>query len=141
MQEDRFPGTCFGFAVQSSLPFRFLRGGGGEPLDIAASSSDGEAEEEEEGELLVKWSPTAERPFEVRLFRTERGYRVWIPDSGWYGVNVDAGSVTVPADADEAAALAAAKGSEKVRRLLREQPEVRVVVRPPRLVNFVTKGS
>lgn len=99
MQEESSLGTCFGFAVRSSLPFRFLRGGGGgEPLEISAPSSE---EEAEEGELLVRWSPTAERPFEVRLFRTERGYRVWIPDSGWYEVDVDARRVTVPGDADE----------------------------------------
>src|SRR5215211_1150628 len=100
MQADGHSGTCFGFAVRSSLPFRFLRGGRGEPIDISPSSSR-RGELESEGELLVKWSPTAERPFEVRLFRTEYGYGVWIPDSGWYEVNVEAGSVTVPADADE----------------------------------------
>lgn len=98
MQEDQNLGTCFGFAVRSSLPFRFLRGGGGEPIDVSARSSE---DDTPEGELLVKWGPTAERPFEVRLFRTDRGFRVWIPDSGWYEVNVDARSVTVPSDADE----------------------------------------
>ncbi len=100
MQLDGDSGTCFGFAVRSSLPFRFLRGGPGQPIDISASSSR-RGELDGEGELLVKWSPTAERPFEVRLFRTEYGYGVWIPDSGWYEVNVEGGSVTVPADADE----------------------------------------
>lgn len=47
--------------------------------------------------------------------------------------------VTVPADADEETALAAARGSEKVRHLLEAEPDARAVVRPPRLVNFVTK--
>jgi len=49
--------------------------------------------------------------------------------------------VTVPADADEAACLAAARGSERVRRYLDGREGVRAIVRPPRLVNFVTAGS
>src|SRR5207249_6393290 len=47
--------------------------------------------------------------------------------------------VTVPADADEAACLEAARSSERVRRYLGGAGEVRAVVRPPRLVNFVTR--
>jgi leucyl-tRNA synthetase len=47
--------------------------------------------------------------------------------------------LTVPADADEAACLAAAESSERVRRLLQDLPIVRTIVRPPRLVNFVTQ--
>jgi leucyl-tRNA synthetase len=46
--------------------------------------------------------------------------------------------LTVPADADEEACLAAAKRSTKVQGLLEGRPEVRSIVRPPRLVNFVT---
>jgi leucyl-tRNA synthetase len=46
--------------------------------------------------------------------------------------------VTVSADADEAACLAAAERSERVRRILQDHPSVRSIVRPPRLVNFVT---
>jgi leucyl-tRNA synthetase len=49
--------------------------------------------------------------------------------------------VTVPADADQSVALAAAERSERVRRALQGVEVVRTVVRPPRLVNFVTKGS
>jgi leucyl-tRNA synthetase len=47
--------------------------------------------------------------------------------------------ITVPADADEAACLEAARSSERVRRYLGGAGEVRAVVRPPRLVNFVTR--
>jgi len=91
-------GTCFGFGVRSALPFQFLRGGVGEELEISAPSSE---EEAPEGDLLVKWRPTPERPFEVRLFHSEGRYRTSIPDSGWYEVNVETRSVTVPGDADE----------------------------------------
>jgi leucyl-tRNA synthetase len=47
--------------------------------------------------------------------------------------------LAVPADADEAACLAAAESSERVRRLLQDRSIVRSIVRPPRLVNFVTE--
>lgn len=90
-------GTCFGFAVRSSLPFHFLRGGDGEPMDVSVQSR---AENAADGQLIVRWSPTVERPFEVRLYRSEHGFGVWIPDSGWYEVDIDARSVTIPDDAD-----------------------------------------
>ena len=47
--------------------------------------------------------------------------------------------ITVPADADEASCIAAARGSERVRRYLAGRDGVRTIVRPPRLVNFVTR--
>ena len=47
--------------------------------------------------------------------------------------------ITVPADADEAACLEAARRSDRVRRYLEGRDGVRAVVRPPRLVNFVTR--
>jgi leucyl-tRNA synthetase len=47
--------------------------------------------------------------------------------------------LTVAADADEAACLAAAEGSERVRRVLQDRSIERTIVRPPRLVNFVTQ--
>ena len=47
--------------------------------------------------------------------------------------------IMMPADADEAACLEAARSSERVRRYLEDAGEVRAVVRPPRLVNFVTR--
>jgi leucyl-tRNA synthetase len=49
--------------------------------------------------------------------------------------------IPVPADADEAACLAEAEGSERVRRHLEGRQRVRSIVRPPRLVNFVTRSS
>jgi leucyl-tRNA synthetase len=47
--------------------------------------------------------------------------------------------IMVPVDADEAWCLAAARGSERVRRYLDGMDGVRAIVRPPRLVNFVTR--
>jgi leucyl-tRNA synthetase len=46
----------------------------------------------------------------------------------------------VPADLDEAAALERARGSAGARRALEGRPVRREIARPPRLVNFVTKG-
>ncbi len=47
--------------------------------------------------------------------------------------------ITMPAGADEAACLEAARASARVRKYLDGANEVRAVVRPPRLVNFVTR--
>jgi leucyl-tRNA synthetase len=46
--------------------------------------------------------------------------------------------ITVPANADEAICLEAARSSDRVRRYLKGRDGVRAIVRPPRLVNFVT---
>ncbi len=47
--------------------------------------------------------------------------------------------ITVPADADESACIAAAERSDRVRRGLEGAQVERTIVRPPKLVNFVTK--
>ena len=46
--------------------------------------------------------------------------------------------ITVPANADEASCLQAARSSDRVKRYLKGRDGVRAIVRPPRLVNFVT---
>jgi leucyl-tRNA synthetase len=49
--------------------------------------------------------------------------------------------IMVPADAGEAECLEAARRSERVSRYLDDGEPVRSVVRPPRLVNFVTRPA
>lgn len=86
-------GTCFGFAVRSSLPFHYLRGGDGQTIEISAPSPapDGGA-----GTLIVEWTPTAELPFEGRLYRDDDRYRLWIAGSGWFIVDPHGPSVVLP---------------------------------------------
>lgn len=87
------PGTCFGFAVRSSLPFHYLRAGTGQPLDVSAASAppDGDA-----GELLFEWTPSSRFPLAGRLIRADPGFRLWVDTWGWFLVDPDAPRVTVP---------------------------------------------
>ncbi len=90
-------GTCFGFAVRSSLPFHYLREGAGDPLDVSVGD---EADPEPAEPPVVEWAATPELPYDIRLFDEDGGYRLWISTSGWFRVDPGLSSVTVPADDD-----------------------------------------
>ena len=90
-------GTCFGFAVRSSLPFHYLRGGVGEALDVSAPSSPPDGRK---GELILEWTPTPALPFEGRLYRDGSCFCLWIANSGWFFVDTQAPSVTLPDEPD-----------------------------------------
>ncbi len=90
-------GTCFGYEVRSALPFEFLRGGEGEPLEVVASS-DGRAGPDDE--LLLDWERSPERPFCARLYSDGSRYRLWVRDGGWFGVEPGVPRVHVPARED-----------------------------------------
>jgi hypothetical protein len=82
-------GTCFGFRVESTLPFRYLRSGDGEPLSVAEWEGPPEGRS---GQLLVEWKT----PFRARLYEHDAAYRLWISRSGWFGVDPGAGRIGVP---------------------------------------------
>jgi hypothetical protein len=92
-------GACFGFGVRSSLAFRYLRGGTGDPIDVSVDevgpSVDGD-------ELVVRWDRERNNPIEARLYRAADGrrYKLWVEGTGWFRVDPESGSVTVPACAD-----------------------------------------
>ena len=96
MHAEPSAGTCFGFAVHSSLPFEYLRGGSGQPLEITAPTP----EEREDGELVAEWTPTATNPLHGRLLRSEGGYRLWTAGAGWFSINPQRSTITLPAMAD-----------------------------------------
>lgn len=88
-------GTCFGYAIRSPRSFAYLRGGDGQPLDVVpgvAAPLDGE-------ELLQDWRPPRV-PFRASLYGDGARYRLWIPDTGWLGVDPAASRIVVPEDAD-----------------------------------------
>lgn len=93
MTTEPSPGTCFGFAVRSSLPFEYLRVGAGTPLDVSASSAvpDGDG-----GEVLLQWAPSSRFPLAGRLIRAAPGFRLWVDTWGWFLVDPDAPRVTLP---------------------------------------------
>lgn len=87
-------GTCFGYQIRSPRSFAYLRGGEGEPLDVVpgvAGPLDGE-------ELLQDWRPPRV-PFHASLYGDGSRYRLWIPDTGWLGVEPAAPRIVVPEDA------------------------------------------
>lgn len=90
-------GTCFGFAVRSSLPFYYLRSGDGEPLDVSAPSciDDGDV-----GELLIEWAPTPQSPFEGRLFKKATRLFLQMGGAGWFVIDTEESSITLPEQAD-----------------------------------------
>jgi hypothetical protein len=90
-------GTCFGFAVHSSLAFEYLRHGDGEPLTVSEPSRPPEGEP---GELVQRWWRTTNEPFETSLYRDGACFRVEMTGSSWFHVDPQQASVAVPEDAN-----------------------------------------
>ena len=89
------PGTCFGFAVRSSLAFHYLRARGsadGE-LEVSAPST---VEDADSGEVLLEWTPSSRFPLAGRLLRADPGFRLWVETWGWFLIDPEARRVTLP---------------------------------------------
>jgi hypothetical protein len=92
------PGTCFGFAVRSSLPFHYLRGGAGSPLAVSTTST--VDDDDDGGEVLFDWTPSPRFPLAGRLVRAAPGFRLWVDTWGWFLIDPDAPRVSVPETAN-----------------------------------------
>jgi hypothetical protein len=90
-------GTCYGFSVASPLPFAYLRGGTGEPLEVRA---DGEQGSRQEDELARVWTPRPDAAWTARLYRSGDRFRVSIGDAGWFEIDPGALRIGLP-DATE----------------------------------------
>ena len=93
MTPERRLGTCYGFAVRSQLPFRFLRGGDGEALDVFLSPPGQPAEP---GALLREWESADPPGHEIRVHGDGGLYRLWSSVLGWFTVDPEAPSIGVP---------------------------------------------
>lgn len=93
--EPSHAGSCFGFSVRSKLRFRYLREGGGEPLEIL----EGNPPDRPPGELLREWSPPF-APTGIRLYRDGGDFRLWVDDFGWIQVDPARPRITVPGSVD-----------------------------------------
>lgn len=91
------PGTCYGYAIRSSLPFHYLRSGEGEPIEISLETS---TVPEPSEPPLLEWTPTPELPFDGRLHDVDDGYRLWVAAAGWFGIEPGAPRITVPFESD-----------------------------------------
>jgi len=85
-------GTCFGFGIRSRLPFRYLRGGGGDPLEITAPGPRGPLENDR---LVLDWAPPV-HPFRAQLYSDGKTFRLLVDDAGWFSIDPSAGSIAVP---------------------------------------------
>jgi hypothetical protein len=86
-------GTCYGFSVSSPLPFAYLRGGTGEPLEVR---DDGQQGSRPEDELARVWTPRPDAAWTARLYRSGDGFRVSIGDAGWFEVDPGAPRIGLP---------------------------------------------
>jgi hypothetical protein len=102
MSDGHHRGTCFGYAVRSSMDFEYLRGGGaGDVLEIRPGSQDGPGPD---GRLLVEWKPLPGKPFlDARLYGDGSCYRLWINGAGggWFEIRPEGPStIGVPPTGD-----------------------------------------
>jgi hypothetical protein len=88
-------GACYGYQIRSELEFNYLRRGAGTPLEIAA----GDLPVRPPGALLREWLPPL-FPTHVRLHADGDGYRLWIDQAGWFGIEPHVPRITVPLDGD-----------------------------------------
>jgi hypothetical protein len=85
-------GTFYGLEVHSTLPFRFLRPGGGIPMPVTEAAA---SYEEPHGELLMEW-PARGNGSASRLYRVGLGARLWIDKIGCFDIDPKRPSITVP---------------------------------------------
>jgi hypothetical protein len=95
-------GTCVGYEIRSSLPFRTLRAGGGVPLTIDERNDLAPA-----GDVVATWQPRRDNPFHGRLLKEGDRYAFWASDAGWYVIDPPKSSIFV------------AEGGDPLRRELR----------------------
>lgn len=88
-------GSCFGYEVRSDLEFRYLRAGGGDRLEVVV-----EALTEPPGEDLLRELRPPRFPVGVRLYGERGGYRLWIQDAGWFGIDLEIPRLVVPPAGD-----------------------------------------
>jgi hypothetical protein len=86
-------GTCFGFSVQSTLPFFYLRKGDGAPLTVQET---GEEEGPPASMPVAEWEPTEQFPFSAKLYREEDRFDFWLSHWGWFHVDAAASVITLP---------------------------------------------
>jgi hypothetical protein len=96
MSSDDLRGTCYGFAVDTSLSFDYLRHGSGEPLRVEIEETPFEGEP---GTLLREWTIRHPEPFRASLYAAEEAaYRLWTADSGWFSIDPTYPRVSLPAN-------------------------------------------
>lgn len=95
MSSPRMQGSCFGFAIRSSLDLRYLRGGGGDELRILEAP----VIPSDRARPLIDWRPPR-NPFRATLFLERGTYTLWVEDAGWFSIDPQRRTITVPLGGD-----------------------------------------
>jgi hypothetical protein len=85
-------GSCYGFSVRSSLPFTYLREGGGTELRV--TQRDGEPLREP-GPVTARWHGGPDR-IETRLHSSAHGDRLWLEHVGWFEIDARIPAIGLP---------------------------------------------
>lgn len=85
-------GCCFGYSVNSPLPFRLLRAGHGPQLHIVEA----EREPRPTSPPVLEWKVPGDDLLHVRLHRDDDSYALWIDGGGWFRVRPEVPCIEVP---------------------------------------------
>lgn len=91
-------GSCFGYAIHTPLPFRFLRSGVGEPLEVYPHATT--ALPAAGATVLQEWPADEFQPVTVTLYAADGAYQLCMGDE-WYLIDPEGGRIGVPETADE----------------------------------------
>jgi hypothetical protein len=89
----RAQGTCFGFELYSTIPFRCLRNGSGRPLEVRDSPT---VQVGDPGAFVGAWEAGAVPSVFARLYRDDQVYRLWTRSSGWILIEPQIPRITLP---------------------------------------------
>lgn len=93
-------GTIFGFGVESTIPFRFLRGGE-TTLSLNVDEAPNSALQQE-GAPLFEWKlPDNTGDVTARLYHSAGTYHFWTGDAGWYRIDPVNRNITLPKEGEE----------------------------------------
>lgn len=87
-------GSCFGFRPASDLPFEYLRGGDGDPLEVREGNG---GAEDPGGPLVCEWTPVPGRRSWARLYGEGGRYRLWVEGAGSFRIDPRTPCIEMPA--------------------------------------------
>jgi hypothetical protein len=88
--------SCYGYEIEGSLRFRYLRPGRGTPLTV----DEVDGVDRPTGEPIRRWIPRSDHPFEAELYEEGPLFKLWIKGTGWYEIDPARPAILVPRDAD-----------------------------------------
>ena len=89
----RAQGTCFGFELYSTIPFRCLRNGSGRPLEVCDSPA---VQVVDPGTFIGEWEDGTVPSVFARLYRDGDVYRLWTRSGGWILIEPQIPRITLP---------------------------------------------